>query len=98
MIKPTGKYVLLKVNKQENNSSIYIPKQYLKKERKGTVLAIKDDVYVLILKLAVKGEWTEKKVEPGDVVTFTTSGAKDTEDGILIHCRNLIGILETKLK
>lgn len=97
-MKPVGEYVLLEVGKKEVESSLILLDQYKKKERKGVVLAIGSRVgYIPDILDLIKGEWNEKKVEVGDTVYFTPSSLKETQWGLVIHQRNLLGIKKKEI-
>lgn len=90
---PVGEYILLEIKKKEIETSIILLDQYKKKERKGKVLAVGSRVgYIPDILDLIKGEWNEKKVEVGDTVYFTPSSLKETQWGLVIPQRSLLGI------
>ena len=77
-MKPVGKYVLLDVKKKETNSKIIIPEEYKKKEKRGKLLA--------------KGNFVNTDLSNVIYLYFVPAGIKETEAGLFVPERSIMGI------
>ena len=76
IIKPTGKYILLKVTEYEDTGNIFIPSHARKKLPKGKILATGDHC---------------EKYKEGSVVIYKKAGTKILpDDQVIAHEDNIL--------